>query len=80
MLIKVVGGIMASLVTDDRKRTGTQITTLYYKSIVKNISDCTTHRTFKQMGYNRRKPHRDIKKKKHEKKQKNESTVKEHKI
>lgn len=59
LLMKVVCGIMASVVTYDRKRTGAQITTLYYKSIMKSISDCTTHRTFKQMGYNRRKPHRD---------------------
>ncbi len=44
------------LVRDDRKATVTQITTRYNQGMQNTISEHTTHRTLKQMGY--RRPHR----------------------
>ncbi len=35
----------------------TQITTRYNKGMQNTISECTTHRTLKQMGYSRRRAH-----------------------
>ncbi len=49
---------MGKLVRDDRKATVTQITTRYNQVMQNTISECTTHRTLKQMGYNSRRPHR----------------------
>ncbi len=49
---------MDRLVRDDRKATVTQITTRYNQGMQNTISECTTHRTLKQMGYSSRKPHR----------------------
>ncbi len=46
------------LIRDDRKATVTQITTRYNQGMQNTISECTTHRTLKQMGYSSRKPHR----------------------
>ncbi len=46
------------LVRDDRKATVTQITTHYYQAMQNTISECTTHRTLKQMSYSSRRPHR----------------------
>ncbi len=43
---------------DDRKATVTQITTHYNQVMQNTISECTTHRTLKQMGYSSRRPHR----------------------
>ncbi len=48
---------MGRLVRDDRKATVTQITTRYNQGIQHTISECTTRRTLKQMGYSSR-PHR----------------------
>ncbi len=45
---------MNRLVRDDRKATVTQITT----RLQNTISECTTRRTLKQMGYSSRRPHR----------------------
>jgi len=42
----------------DRKPTVTQITTRYNQSMQKSISELRTCRTFKQMGYCSRRPHR----------------------
>ncbi len=49
---------MGKLVRDDRKATVTQITTHYHQGMQNTISECTTHRTMKQMGYSSRRPHR----------------------
>ncbi len=49
---------MARLVRDDRKETVTQITTRYNQGMQNTISEDTTRRTLKQMGYSSRRPHR----------------------
>ncbi len=49
---------MGRLVRDDRKATLTQITTRYNKGMQNIISERTTRRTLKQMGYSSRRPHR----------------------
>ncbi len=51
---------MGRLVRDDRKATVTQITTRYNRVTTEQntISEFTTHRTLKQMGYSSRRPHR----------------------
>ncbi len=49
---------MDRLVRDDRKATVTQITTRYNKDMQNTISEHTTRRTLKQMGYSSRRPHR----------------------
>ncbi len=49
---------MGRLVKDDRKTTVTQITTRYNQGMQNTISERTTHRTLKQMGYSSRRPHR----------------------
>ncbi len=49
---------MGRLVRDDRKATVTQITTHSNQGLQNTISECTTHRTLKQMGYSSRRPHR----------------------
>ncbi len=49
---------MGRLVRDDRKATVTQIITRYNQSMQNTISEHTTRRTLKQMGYNSRRPHR----------------------
>ncbi len=46
------------LVRDDRKAMVTQITTHYNQGMQNTISECTTRRTLKQMGYSSRRPHR----------------------
>ena len=45
------------LVRDDRKATVTQITIRYNQVMQNTISERTTHRTLKQMGYSSRRPH-----------------------
>jgi len=47
-------GRVARLVRADRKDTETQITTHYNRGLQKSISECTTCRTMKQMGYSSR--------------------------
>ncbi len=49
---------MGRLVRDDRKATVTHITTHYNQGMQNTISEQTTHRTLKQMGYSSRRPHR----------------------
>ncbi len=49
---------MVRLVRDDRKATVTQIITRYNQGMQNTISECTTHRTLKQMDYSSRRPHR----------------------
>ncbi len=49
---------MGRLVRDDRKATITQITTRYNQGMQNTISERTTRRTLKQMGYSSRRPHR----------------------
>ncbi len=49
---------MGRLVGDDRKATVTQITTRYNQGKQNTISERTTRRTLKQMGYSSRRPHR----------------------
>ncbi len=49
---------MGRLVRDDRKATVTQITTRYNQDMQNTISEHTTHRTLKQMGYSRGRTHR----------------------
>ncbi len=49
---------MGRLVKDDRKATVTQITPCYNQGMQNTISECTTRRTLKQMGYSSRTPHR----------------------
>ncbi len=48
---------MGRLVRDDRKATVTQIITRYNQDIQNTISQHTTRRTLKQMGYNSRRSH-----------------------
>ncbi len=48
---------MGRLVRDDRKATVTQITTRYNQGMQKIISERTTRRTLKQMGYSSKIPH-----------------------
>ncbi len=49
---------MVRLVRDDRKATVTQITTRYNQAMQNTISERTTRRILKQMGYSSRRPHR----------------------
>ncbi len=49
---------MGRLVRDDRKSTVTQIITRYNQDMQNTISEHTTPRTLKQMGYSSRRPHR----------------------
>ncbi len=49
---------MGRLVRDYRKATVTQITTRYNQAMQNTISERTTRRTLKQMGYSSRRPHR----------------------
>ncbi len=49
---------MGRLVRDYRKATITQITTRYNQGMQNTISERTTRRTLKQMGYSSRRPHR----------------------
>ncbi len=49
---------MGRLVRDDRKVTVTQITTRYNQGMQNTISERTTRRTLKQVGYSSRRPHR----------------------
>ncbi len=49
---------MGRLVRDDRKATVTQITTHYNQCMQNTISERTTRRTLKQMGYSSRRAHR----------------------
>ncbi len=49
---------MGRLVRDDRTATVTQITTRYNQGVQNTISERTTRRTLKQMGYSSRRPHR----------------------
>ncbi len=49
---------MGRLVRDDRKATFTQITTRYNQGMQNTISELTTRRTLKQMGYSSRWPQR----------------------
>ncbi len=48
---------MGRLVRDDRKATVTQITTRYNQGVQNTISEHTTRRTLKQIGYSSRRPH-----------------------
>ncbi len=48
---------MGRLVRDDRKEKVSQITT-YNQGMQNTISECTAHRTLKQMSYGSRRPHR----------------------
>ncbi len=49
---------MGRLVRDDRKATVTQINTRYNQGMQNTISERTTRRTLKQMGYSSRRQHR----------------------
>ncbi len=49
---------MDRLVRDNRKETVTQITTRYNQGMQNTISESTTRRILKQMGYSSRRPHR----------------------
>ncbi len=49
---------MGRLVRDYRKATVTQISTRYNQGMQNTISERTTRRTLKQMGYCSRRPHR----------------------
>ncbi len=49
---------MGRLVRDDRKATVTQIITHYNQGMQNTISEHTTRRPLKQMGYSSRRPHR----------------------
>ncbi len=49
---------MGRLVRDDRKATVTQINTRYNQGMQNTISERTTRRALKQMGYSSRRPHR----------------------
>ncbi len=49
---------MGRLIRDDRKATVTQITARYNQVMQNTISEHTTRRTLKQMGYSSRRPHR----------------------
>ncbi len=58
-LVDVIGQRrMSRLVRDDRKATVTQITIRYNQGMQNTISEHTTHRTLKQMGFSSRRPHR----------------------
>ncbi len=58
-LVDVIGQRrMGRLVRDDRKATVTQILTRYNQGMQNTISERTTRRTLKQMGYSSRRPHR----------------------
>ncbi len=58
-LVEVRGQMrMGRLVREDRKATVTQITTRYNQGMQNIISERTTHRTLKQMGYSSRRSHR----------------------
>uniref|UniRef100_A0AAR2J702 Transposase Tc1-like domain-containing protein n=1 Tax=Pygocentrus nattereri TaxID=42514 RepID=A0AAR2J702_PYGNA len=48
---------MGRLVQDDRKATATQIITCYNQGMQNTISERTTRRTLKKMGYSSRRPH-----------------------
>ncbi len=50
---------MVRLVRDDRKATVVQINTRYNQGMQNTISEHTTRRTLKQMGYSSRRPHRE---------------------
>ncbi len=54
----VVVWTIGSLVRDDRKATVTQINTRYNQGMLNTISERTTRRILKQMGYSSRRPHR----------------------
>ncbi len=49
---------MGRLVRDDRKATVTKLTTHYIRGMQNTISERTTRRTLKQMGYSSRRPYR----------------------
>ncbi len=49
---------MGRLIRDDRKATVTQITPRYNQGMQNTVSEHTTRRTLKQMGYSSRRPHR----------------------
>ncbi len=49
---------MGRVVRDDKKATVTQITTRYNQGMQNTISEHTTRRILKQMGYSSRRPHR----------------------
>ncbi len=49
---------MGRLIRDDRKATVTQITIRYNQGLQNTISEHTTFRTLKQMGFSSRRPHR----------------------
>ncbi len=51
---------MGRLVRDNRKATVTRITTRYNQGMQNTISERTTRRTLKQMGYSSRKPNRGL--------------------
>ncbi len=53
-----VRGEWADCYIYDRKATVTQIPTCYNQGMLNTISECTTRRTLKQMGYSSRRPHR----------------------
>ncbi len=57
-LMSEVRGEWGRLVRGARKATVTQITTHYNQDMQNTISECTTCRTLKQMGYSSRRPHR----------------------
>ncbi len=50
--------LMSEVRREDRKATVTQITTRYSQDIQNTISECTTRRTLKQMGYSSWRSHR----------------------
>ncbi len=52
-----VRGEWADCYIYDRKATVTQIPTCYNQGMLNTISECTTRRTLKQMGYSSRRPH-----------------------
>ncbi len=49
---------MGRLVSDDRKATVTQLNPCYHQGMKNTISEHTTRRTLKQIGYSNRRPHR----------------------
>ncbi len=53
----VRGEMRMGRLRDNRKATVTQITTRYNQDIPNNISERTTRRTLKQMGFSSRRPH-----------------------
>ncbi len=58
LMSEVRGEWGGRLVRDDRKATVTQITARYNQGMQNTISELTTRRTLKQMGYSSRRPHR----------------------